>query len=204
MVRRHGPPSQSWRSFLDNHARDVISLDFLTVPSATFRVLFVLVILTHERRRILHFNATEHPTAAWTAGQLVEGIGEDSPPRYLIRDRDLSCGRRFSRQASALGIEEALTAPPSPWQNAYAERVIGTIRREFLDHVIVLGERHVSRIMRRYVRYYNLTRTHLSLKKDSPEESVVQSPCEGRVVALPGWVVYIVNTFGLLLRSAPR
>ena len=185
MVRRRGPPSQSWRSFLDNHAGELISMDFFTVPSATFRVLFVLVILSHERRRIIRFNVTAHPTAMWTARQLLEAVGEGETPSYVLRDRDRSYGRRFSRQASALGIEEVLTAPRSPWQNAYAERVIGSIRREILDHVIILGERHLRRMMKRYVRYYNGTRTHLSLGKDAPEERTVQRPCEGRVVALP-------------------
>ena len=185
MVRRRGPPSQSWRSFLDNHAGELISMDFFTVPSATFRVLFVLVILSHERRRIIHFNVTAHPTAMWTARQLSGTIGEGKAPGYVLRDRDRSYGRRFSRQASAMGIKEVLTAPRSPWQNAYAERVIGSIRREILDHVIILGERHLRRMMKRYVRYYNGTRTHLSLGKDAPEERTVQRPCEGRVVALP-------------------
>ena len=185
MLRRRGPPSQSWRSFLDNHAGELISIDFFTVPSASFQVLFVLVILSHERRRIIHFNVTAHPTAVWTARQLLEAVGEGETPSYVLRDRDRSYGRRFSRQASALGIEEVLTAPRSPWQNAYAERVIGSIRREILDHVIVLGERHLRRMMKRYVRYYNGTRTHLSLEKDAPERRSVQPPCAGRVVALP-------------------
>ena len=185
MLRRRGSPSPSWRSFLDNHVRELIATDFFTVPSATFRVLFVFVVLRHERRRILHFNVTEHPTAEWTARQLVEMADEVSVPRYLIRDRDRSYGQRFSRQASALGIREVMTAPRSPWQNAYAERVIGSIRREFLDHVIVVGERHLRRMMKRYVRYYNGTRTHLSLEKDAPEPRLVQPPCKGRVVALP-------------------
>ncbi len=158
-------------------------MDFFTVPSATFRVLFV--VLRHERRRILYFNVTEHPTAGWTARQLVEMADEVSVPRYLIRDRDRSYGQRCSRQASALSIREVMTAPRSPWQNAYAERVIGSIRRAFLDHVIVVGERHLRRMMKRYVRYYNGTRTHLSLKKDAPESRLVQPPCKGRVVALP-------------------
>ena len=159
MLRRRGPPSQSWRRFLDNHAGELISIDFFTVSSATFRVLFLLVILRHERRRIIHFNVTAHPTAVWTARQLLEAVGEGETPGSVLRDRDRSYGRRFSRQASALGIEEVLTAPRSPWQNAYAERVIGSIRREILDHVIVLGERHLRRMMKRYVRYYNGTRT---------------------------------------------
>ena len=143
MVRRRRPPSQSWRTFLDNHARDLISVDFFTVPTATFRVLYVFVILSHERRLIMHVNVTGHPTAEWTARQLVEACGEDNTPRYLIRDRDGNYGHRFRQQACAFGIEEVLTAPRSPWQNAYAERVIGSIRRECLNHVVILNEKHL-------------------------------------------------------------
>ena len=117
MLRRRGPPSPSWRSFLDNHVRELIATDFFTVPSATFRVLFVFVVLSHERRRILHFNVTEHPTAEWTARQLLEVVGERETFAYLVRDRDRSYGKRFSRQASGLGIREVMTAQSSPWQN---------------------------------------------------------------------------------------
>src|SRR5262249_51450860 len=120
----HVPPSQAWRTFLKNHAQDLIALDFFTVPTATFRVLFVLVMLSHGRRRLLHFNVTEHPTAEWTARQLIEACGLEEGPRYLIRDRDQVYGERFSRQARTLDIREAVIAPRSPWQNAYAERVI--------------------------------------------------------------------------------
>jgi transposase InsO family protein len=182
MIRRRGPPSQSWRTFLENHASELISLDFFTVPTATFRVLFVLVILSHDRRRILHFNVTEHPTAAWTGRQLLEACGFDETPRYLIRDRDAIYGQRFHRQAAALRIIEMPTAVRSPWQNPYAERVIGSIWRECLDHLIVLGQRHLRRILSRYVAYYNESRTHLSLSKDSPEGRTTQSPEQGRVV----------------------
>jgi transposase InsO family protein len=183
MIRRRGPPSQSWRTFLDNHARDVIALDFFTVPTATFKVLFVLVILSHDRRRILHFNVTAHPTAAWTGQQLLEACGFDETPRYLVRDRDAIYGEKFRRQAAALGIEEILIAPRSPWQNPYAERVIGSIRRECLDHVITFGERHLKRILSSYVDYYNGTRTHLSLYKDAPEGRRTQPPERGKIIA---------------------
>jgi transposase InsO family protein len=183
MIRRRGPPSQTWRTFLDNHAREVIALDFFTVPTATFKVLFVLVILSHDRRRILHFNVTAHPTAAWTGQQLLEACGFDETPRYLVRDRDAIYGEKFRRQAAALGIEEILIAPRSPWQNPYAERVIGSIRRECLDHVITFGERHLKRILSSYVDYYNGTRTHLSLYKDAPEGRPTQPPERGRIIA---------------------
>ena len=185
MLRLRPRPSQAWRTLLNNHAKDLIALDFFTVPTATFRVLFVVVMLTHRRRRLVHFNVTEHPTAEWTARQLLEACGLEEAPRYLIRDRDKVYGERFSRQAKTLDIREAVIAPRSPWQNAYAERVIGSIRRECLDHVVVMGERHLLGILGKYVAYYNTTRTHLSLAKDAPEPRSVQPPSEDRVVQVP-------------------
>ena len=185
MIRDRRPPSQTWRTFLENHAKDLVAIDFFTVPTATFRVLFVLVILSHDRRRILHFNATEHPTAAWTARQLLEVCGMDDAQRYLLRDRDAIYGNTFRRQVTGLGIEEVLTAPRSPWQNPYVERVIGSIRRECLDHTIILVERHLRRVVRNYVNYYNTLRTHLSLSKDAPTGRSIQSPERGRVIERP-------------------
>ena len=185
MVRRPGPPSQTWRTFLKNHVNDLVSLDFFTVPTATFRILFVFVVLSHDRRRIRHFNVTAHPTAMWTARQLVEACGMAATPKHLIRDRDGIYGYDFQRQAKALGIDEVITAPGAPWQNAYAERVIGSIRRECLDHMIILGERHLKRILSRYVDYYHSARTHLSLGKDSPDGRAIQSPEQGTVVEIP-------------------
>src|SRR5213594_1186688 len=186
MVRHRRPPSQVWRAFLKNHAKDLIALDFFTVPTATFRVLFVLAMLSHGRRRLVHFNVTEHPTADLTARQLmIEACGLEESPRHLIRDRDQVYGERFSRQARILDIREAVIAPRSPWQNAYAERVIGSIRRECLDHVVVISERHLREILSKYVDYYNGTRTHLSLSKDAPKPRTVQPPSHGRVVAVP-------------------
>jgi transposase InsO family protein len=132
MFRPRRPPSQVWRTFLTNHAKHLIALDFFTVPTATFRVLFVLMVLSHRRRRLVHFNVTEHPTAEWTARQLIEACGQEASPRHLIRDRDQVYGERFSRQARLLDLREAVIAPRSPWQNAYAERVIGSIRRNAL------------------------------------------------------------------------
>src|SRR2546428_1498485 len=185
MVRPRRPPSQAWRTFLKNHAEHLIALDFFTVPTATFRVLFVLVMLTHSRRRLVHFNVTEHPTAEWTARQLLEACGLEEAPRYLIRDRDQVYGERFSRQAKTLDIREAVIAPRSPWQNAYAERVIGSIRRECLDHGVVIGERHLLRILSKYVDYYYGIRTHLSPAKDTPRSRRVRPPSQGRVVEVP-------------------
>src|SRR5262249_37415017 len=185
MVRPRRPASQAWRTFLKNHASDLIALDFFTVPTATFRVLFVLVMLTHSRRRLVHVNVTEHPTAEWTARQLLEAAAVEDLPQYLLRDRDQVYGERFSRQAKTLEIRETVIAPRSPWQNAYAERVIGSIRRECLDHVVVIGERNLREILAKYVAYYNRTRTHLSLSKDAPEPRTVQAPSEGGVVEVP-------------------
>ena len=185
MLRPRRAPSQTWRAFLKNHAQDLIALDFFTVPTATFRVLFVLVVLSHGRRRLRHFNITEHPTAEWTGRQLIEACGLEDSPRYLIRDRDQVYGERFSRQARMLDIRETVTAPRSPWQNAYAERVIGSIRRECLDHIVVIGERHLRGILSNYVDYYNETRTHLALAKDAPEPRSAQAPSQGRVVEVP-------------------
>ena len=155
MIKHRGPPSRNWRTFLQNHARELIALDFFTVP-----------------------------TAAWTARQLLEACGTDNAPRFLVRDRDTIYGETFRCQVTALKIQEVPTAPHSPWQNAYAERVIGSIRRECLNHMIVLGERHLRRILRSYVDYYNSTRTHLSLDKDSPEGRPVQRPDQGKVIEL--------------------
>ena len=184
MIRHRGPPSQSWRTFLQNHSKELISLDFFTVPTASFKVLFVLVILSNDRRRILHLNVTDHPTAAWTALQLFAACGVDDKPKYLVRDWDAIYGEDFRRKAEALGIKEIPTAYRSPWQNPYAERVIGSIRRECLDHVIVLGLGHLKQILTRYVDYYNGVRTHLSLYKDSPDRRPAQSASQGRIVEL--------------------
>jgi len=185
MPRRMKPPSQNWRTFLENQIGELVSIDFFTVPTATFRVLFVFVVLAHERRRILHFNVTDHPTAEWTAQQMVEAIGDGASPRYLIRDRDGIYGLAFRNRAKALEIEEVIIAPQSPWQNPYVERVIGTLRRECLDHVIVLGETHLRRILRQYINYYHRARTHLALDKDAPEHRSVQPPDWGTVIEIP-------------------
>ena len=182
MVRRRGPPSQTWRTFLENHASEILALNFFTVPTATFRILFVLVIVSHDRRRILHFNVTASPTATWTARQLLEACGIDSTPRFLLRDNDSIYGTAFRRQVAALGIEEVTTAPRSPWQNPYAERVIGSIRRECLDHMIILGRRHLKKILANYVDYYHSARTHLSLDKDAPNHRPTQPREHGKVI----------------------
>lgn len=140
MVRHRRPPSQTWRTFLANHAKDLVSSAFFVVPTVFFRVRFVFVILSHDRRRPVHVAVTEYPTAEWVAHQLLEAFPWDSAPRYLLRDRDGSYGEKFLEAANWLGIQEVLTAPQSPWQNCYVARLIGSIRRECLDHVIVLKQ----------------------------------------------------------------
>src|SRR5258706_9861866 len=147
--RRRRPSSQTWRTFLTNHVATLVSMDFFTVPTLTGRVLFVLVVLAHQRRRIIHLNVTEHPTAVWTAHQMIEAFSNDTAPRWLLRDRDAIYGDVFRRRVAGMGIGEVISAPSSPWQNPYAERLIGSIRRECLDHVIVLGEQHLQQILTR-------------------------------------------------------
>ena len=184
MIRHRKPPSQTWRTFLDNHVSELVSVDFFTVPTATFRVLYVFVVLRHERREIVHFNATYHPTAEWTAQQIVEAFPFDSAPRYLIRDRDSIYGTRFRNRVRSLGIDEVLTAPRSPWQNPYVERIIGSIRRECINHVIIFNERHLRKVLKAYVTYYHEARTHLSLDKQSPVPRSIETPEQGKVVAI--------------------
>jgi transposase InsO family protein len=174
MVRHRKPPSQNWRSFLKNHAKDIVSIDFFTVPTATFRVLFVFLVLGNQRREILHFNVTDSPTAAWTGQQMVEAFPWETAPRYVIRDRDGIYGFDFARRVGSMGIEQVPIAKRSPWQNPYVERLIGSVRRECLDHVIVLSERHLLRVLREYIRYYHGTRTHLGLGKDCPRSRPVE------------------------------
>src|SRR5438876_2245133 len=163
MPRRPSGPSQTWRTFLANHVRDLVAIDFFTVPTARLRILFVLVVLAHHRRRVIHFNVTEHPTAHWTAQQIVDAFPDDSAPSYLLRDRDQVYGEQFRHRVKGMRTEEVLTAPHSPWQNPFAERLIGSIRRERLNHVLVLGERHLRRTLTRYFSYYHRARTQLAL-----------------------------------------
>ncbi len=185
LPRKRRPPSPTWKAFLANHLNQLVSIDFFTVPTATFRVLFVLVVLAHRWRRLIHFNVTEDPTAAWTAQQILEAFPEETAPRYLIRDRDQIYGECFRHRLRDMGISEVLTAPRSPWQNPFVERLVGSIRRECLDHVIVLGEKHLRRILKSYFDYYLGSRTHLSLDKDAPTTRVVQGAEAGQIVEIP-------------------
>ena len=183
MARRRGPPSQGWRTFLRNHADGIAAIDLFVVPTISFRLLYGLLLLRHDRRRLLWLGATTHPTAEWIARQLTEAYGWDEAPRYLVRDRDRSYGEVFVRRVRAMGIRDRPTSPRSPWQNAYAERLIGSIRQECIDHVIVFGERHLRHLLRSYLDYYNETRTHLSLDKDAPISRAIQAV--GRIVGCP-------------------
>jgi putative transposase len=175
IVRHPKPPSQTWRTFLTNHVSQLVSVDFFTVHTVWFEILFVSVVLAHDRRRVVHFNVTGHPTAEWTAQQMLEAFPFDTAPKYLLRDRDRIYGQEFRDQVAVMNINEVLSAPRSPWQRAYVERVIGSIRRECLDHVIVLNEGSLRRTLRSYFVYYHRSRLHLSLDKDSPDSRPVHS-----------------------------
>jgi putative transposase len=184
MVHGRKPPSQTWHAFLENPAKQLVSIDFFTVPTVRFQILYLFLVLAHDRRHILHFKVTAHPTAEWTGQQLREAFPFDQLPGYLLRDRDAIFGDAFRRQVRDRGIHEVLSTPRSPWQSAYVERVIGSIRRECLDHMIVFHEAWLRRILGSYVDYSHRSRTHLSLSKDSPEPRSIQPPDMGPVVAV--------------------
>jgi putative transposase len=184
-VRTRKPPSQTRRAFLDNHVTDLAAVDFFAVPTATFRLLFAFVVMRHDRRRVVHFNVTAHPTAEWTAQQVIETFPEDQTPRFLIRDRDSIYGDFFRQRVKHMGIEEVVIAPRSPWQNPYVERLNGSIRRKCLAHVIVLNEAHLRRILTSYFTYYHESRTHLSLGCNAPVPRRVEHLSEGKVIAIP-------------------
>lgn len=181
MLKRRGRPKQTWKTFLLNHLHETVAIDFLTLPTITFRPLYVFLILSLDRRRILHFNVTAHPSAAWTARQLVHAFPFDTAPRYLVRDRDRIYGAEFVRAVKQLQIEQKLTTIHSPWQNGYCERMVGTLRRECLDHLIVVNERHARRVIAKYLEYYHGSRTHLGLDKDAPVHRPIEPPEIGPV-----------------------
>jgi transposase InsO family protein len=185
MVRIRKPPSQNWRTFLENHAAEIASIDFFTVPTATFRVLVVFLILSNHRRQIIHFYVTTNSSAAWTGQQILEAIPWDTAPRYFLRDRDGIYRSDRVRRVEGLGIEEVPISARSPWQNPYVERVIGSIRRECLDHVIVFSERHLRCVLRSYVESYHGSRTHLRLEKDCPVPRGIELPDLGPVLEEP-------------------
>ncbi|MGA3325880.1 MAG: integrase core domain-containing protein [Terriglobia bacterium] len=179
------PPSQTWRTFLDSHLKQLVSTDFFVVPTVNFRVLFVFVVLAHHRRRVIHFNVTAHPTSEWTAQQITEAFPWGPAPRYLLHDRDSIYGDVFRQRVRGMAIREVLTAPRSPWQSPYAERLIGSIRRACLDHLLVFNESSLRQTLKLYFHYYHGARTHLSLEKDAPETRPVQPPEMGSVIELP-------------------
>ena len=174
MVKRRGPPSQGWRTFLHNHAPDIAAMDLFVVPTIGFDLLYAFVIVRLGRRDLVWINVTAYPTADWIARQITEAFPWNEAPRYMIRDRDRIYGTVVTRRLRAMGIRDKPTAPASPWQNGVVERLIGSIRRESVDHMIVLGEAHLRRILKSYARYYNGVRTHRSLNKDAPVSRSVQ------------------------------
>jgi len=174
MVKRRGPPSQGWRTFLRNHAPDIAAMDLFVVPTIGFDLLYAYIIVRLDRRELVWISVTTHPTAEWVARQITEAFPWNEAPRYMIRDRDRIYGPVVTRRLRAMGIRDKPIAPASPWQNGFAERLIGSIRRECLDHVIVLGELHLRRILKSYADYYNDIRTHRSLHKDAPISRPVQ------------------------------
>jgi putative transposase len=184
-IRPPKPPLPTWKTFLANHMQDLVALDFFVVPTMTCKVLFVLLIMAHHRRQVIHFNITEPPTAAWTAQQVVDAFPWDIAPRYLLRDRDRIYSASFRQRVRHMGIEEVVIAPRSPWQNPYVERLIGTIRRDCLDHVIVLHEQHLRRLLTGYFQYYHHWRTHRALDMDCPVPRPVQRPEVGSIREVP-------------------
>src|SRR6476620_3709256 len=183
MARRRAPPSQGWKTFLCNHADGIAAMDLFVVPTIPFRLLYGLLIMGHGRRQILWFGVTAYPTAEWIANQLTEACGWEQAPRYLIRDRDGAHGEVLIRRLRSIGIRDRPTSPRSPWQNACAERLIGSIRRECIDHIIIFGERHLRHELLSYMSYYNDARTHLSLNKDAPVPRAADTA--GRILRLP-------------------
>ena len=183
IARGRRPPSQGWKTFLHNHADGIASMDLFVVPTISFRLLYGLLILDHDRRQILWLGVTAHPTAEWISRQLTEAYGWKAAPRYIIRDHAAVYGDVFIRHPRAMGILDRPTAPRSPWQNGYCERAIGSIRQECLDHIVVFGERHLRHLLRSYASYYNQARTHLPVNKDAPLPRTIHAA--GRIVQTP-------------------
>src|SRR5712671_1939098 len=183
MMRHRGPPSQTWRTFLRNHAEAIVAIDLCVVPTLTFERLFAFLVLGHGRRQLLWFAVTRNPTAEWLAQQIVEAFPWGTAPTYLVRDNDGAYGHAFTNRVRAMGIRDRPISPRSPWQNPYVERLIGTLRRDCLDHVLIFGERHLRGVLTLYSLYYNETRTHLGLGKDAPLRRSVQR--SGTIVVTP-------------------
>jgi transposase InsO family protein len=188
-IRKYRPKpqrlsSQTWNTFLHNHTKQIAAIDFFTVPTATFRVLFVFIVLAHERRKVVHCAITESPSAFWAGQQVVNAFPFNTAPRFLLRDRDGIYSSEFVRRVAGLGVEEKVIAPRSPWQNPYVERMIGSLRRECLDHVIILNERHLDEVMREYLDYYHHHRTHRALERDCPVSRPIEAANQGKIIEL--------------------
>jgi transposase InsO family protein len=182
MPKRRKPPSQTWKTFLHNHVGCLAAIDFCVVPKATNRLLYLFIVLVHEGRRVVHVAVTEHPSADWVSQQLRGAFPFDTAPRYLLRDRDAIYGSQVRQTLQSMGIEEVVLAPRSPWQSPYIERFIGSLRRECLDRVTVLNERHLHRIVSAYLAYYHQARPHLSLERNAPVPRQVEPPALGPAV----------------------
>ena len=185
MINDLRPLSQTWRTFIRNHSSEMVAADFFTVPTATFKTLYVFVVLSLGRRQVFHFNVTESPTAEWTSLQITQAFPFDTAPRFLIRDRDGIYGKKVVDTLKAMDIHQIIISRKSPWQNGHCERVVGSIRRECLDHIIVFNTRHLRRILRWYLNYYRESRTHLGLEKDCPVPRAVQGPETGEIKCEP-------------------
>jgi putative transposase len=183
-IRIGKPPSQTWKSFLRNHGNEIVAIDFFVIPTVTFNILYSFVVLLHNRRQVVHFNATAHPSALWTAQQIIEAFPEETAPRFLLRDRDQIYGKDFRSRVAGMGMEEVITTARSPW-HSYAERLIGSIRRECLDHLIVFNERQLRGILLEYFAYYNEVRPHQSLEMNAPFAREVELPAKGKIISLP-------------------
>ena len=199
MIRHRGPPSQTWRTFLRNHADAIAAIDLCVVPTLTFECLFAFIVVGHGRRQLLWFAVTRHPTAEWLAQQIVEAFPWDTAPTYLVRDNDGAYGQAFTSRVRAMGIRDRPISPRSPWQNPYVERLIGTLRRDCLDHVLIFGERHLRRVLTLYSLYYNETRTHLGLGKDAP--LTPSRPTIGTIVTTQSCPDCIIATCGYDFRD---
>ena len=180
------PPSQNWKTFLQNHMSDIVASDFLVVPTIDFKLLYVFVMLNLERREVVAFGVTKNPTAQWAANVFVDAFPWDTAPKYLLRDRDSIYGKKFKERVKQFGVKEVVTAFRSPWQNGYVERLMGSIRREYLDHMIILNEQHLRSVLSNYFNYYHQDRTHLGLEKDTPKlRAVEEQPENGEILKEP-------------------
>jgi transposase InsO family protein len=185
MVIRRGRPTQNWKTFLDNHLGEIAAIDFLTVPTVTFKNLYIFLVLSLDRRRVVHFNVTTHPTAEWTALQLIQAFPFETAPKYLIRDRDGIYGEVVREAIAFLGMKEKVISARSPWQNGYCERMVGTTKRECLHHMIIFSEGHARRVLKKFFQYYHDDRTHLGLDKATPAGRRIEGPEKGPVMRRP-------------------